>query len=352
MIKSVLVIRNDKIGDFVNTWPALYQLKQALPHASIEVFVDPVLQEFAKACPYVDHVIVDNGDDKAITKAFAARHYDAAIASRSQIRTYRLLRKLNIPYKLAPKLNWYQYLYRHRASIAVPKGLGGWRKSCMMVEHFLADHKIPIPKLPTRYWDLSRERRKWQDYYGQQGEERLIFAHPGTGGSANSISPENFAALLTQVDRLTNISCKFVLTYSGSEVEQAKEIYAQLSAKGVKVAMARPLTNLADFAKSLVAADMFMAGSTGPLHIAGLHDVPTVGFYAGRRSAPKVRWQTLTQSDKRLAFTPPIGRKTGRNMSLIDLDLAAKEIACFLTAQYLKQANVGQASGEEKKCLS
>ncbi len=340
MIKSVLVIRNDKIGDFVLTWPALYELKMALPNASIEVFVDPVLKDFAKACPYIDHVIVDDGDDQAITKAFAERHYDAVIVSRSQIRTYRLLRKLDIPYKLAPKLNWYQYLYQHRTSIEVPKGLGGWRKSCMMVERFLADHRIPVPTLPTRYWDLSHERRKWQDHYGQQGEERLIFAHPGTGGSSGGISPSDFAGLLAQVDKLTAIECKFVLTYSGQEIALAQQIYDLLSAQGIKVVMAEPLASLADFAKSLVAADMFMAGSTGPLHIAGLHNVPTVGFYAGRRSAPKVRWQTLTQSERRLAFTPPVGKKTGRNMALIDFDLAAKEIAAFLDTQYASQSAV------------
>ncbi|WP_281212848.1 glycosyltransferase family 9 protein [Shewanella insulae] len=341
MIKRILVIRNDKIGDFVNTWPALYELKMALPNASIEVFVAPVLEEFAKVCPFVDHVIVDNGDDPAIRQAFASRHYDAVIVSRSQIRTYRLVRQLDIPYKLAPKLNWYQYLYRHRASIEVPKGLGGWRKSCMLVEHFLNDHGIPVPPLPTQYWDISHERRKWQDHYGQQGEERLIFAHPGTGGSANSISPRDFANLLIQVDRQTDIACKFVLTYSGQEISLAQQMYDLLIAQGINVVMANPLSNLADFARSLVAADMFMAGSTGPLHIAGLHNIPTVGFYAGRRSAPKVRWQTLTQSDKRLAFTPPIGKKTGRNMALIDFDLASKEIASFLNTQYARQQAVG-----------
>ena len=92
--------------------------------------------------------------------------------------------------------------------------------------------------------------------------------------------------------------------------------------------------DLKSFARSLVAADMFIAGSTGPLHLAGLHDVPTVGFYAGRRSRPDLKWATMTQASKRLAFTPPIGRRTGRNMALVDTRHAGLEIAKFLDEHY------------------
>jgi len=113
------------------------------------------------------------------------------------------------------------------------------------------------------------------------------------------------------------------------------ELQDRLTANNVKTELAKPLADLAKFARSLVAADMFIAGSTGPLHLAGLHDVPTVGFYAGRRSRPDIRWQTLTQASKRLSFTPPIGRRTGRDMSLIDMEKAASEIAGFLDTYYI-----------------
>ena len=110
----------------------------------------------------------------------------------------------------------------------------------------------------------------------------------------------------------------------------------QKAKSNIKVELATPLKSLADFARSIVAADMFIAGSTGPLHIAGLHNVPTVGFYAGRRSAPKLKWQTLTEPAKRLAFTPPVGRK-GRNMALVDVAHAANEISAFLNQHYAEQ---------------
>lgn len=331
-MKRILVFRHDKIGDFVLLWPALSLLKNALPNASIEVFVAPELKKFALACPYIDHVIVDNGDDRALRKEIAERQYDAALVSLSQFRIYKIIRNLPIPYVLAPKHNWYQYFYKNRTDAQYKVGEGCWRGGCMLVEHFLTSHNLAVPALPQQYWDVSAERAHWQQYYGKQKGEKLIFVHPGTGGSSGSLPPADFVNLLELVAKVTEQDCKFVLTYNGDEIVLAQAIHEQLSEKGVSVIMAQPLKDLTDFAKSIVAADMFMAGSTGPLHIAGLHNVPTVGFYANRGSQPVVRWQTLSQSHKRLAFTPPKGKKTGRNMSLIDFNSTAKTIAEFLNS--------------------
>lgn len=334
MIKRVLAIRHDKIGDFVLYWPALCLLKTAMPEASIEVFVAPAVQALAEACPYVDHVIVDTGDDKAITEKFIARKYDAVIVSCSEFRIYKMVHHLDTAYKLAPKHNWYQYLYRHTADARYKTGEPCWRGGCMLVEHFLTQHGYPIPTLPQQYWDMSAEREKWQSYYDHQGDEKLIFAHPGTGGSSGSLSPADFARLLININRKTRVNCKFVLTFSGDEERLAQEIFDKLDQESVKVVMAKPLSSLADFAKSIVAADMFIAGSTGPLHIAGLHNIATVGFYAGRRSAPIVRWQTLSHRHKRLSYTPPIGKRTGRNMALIDFNAVEKDVVAYLDTHY------------------
>ncbi|WP_254303978.1 glycosyltransferase family 9 protein [Shewanella sp. VB17] len=307
-----------------------------MPEAQIEVFVSPALESLAQACPYIDHVLVDTGDDKAIHAEFADRHYDAVLVSLSQFRIYKIIRHLNIPYMLAPKLNWYQYLYKYTADARYKTGEGCWRGGCMLVKHFLTHHDYTIPELPNLYWNMTAEREKWQNYYNRQDNERLIFVHPGTGGSSGSLSPADFTSLLIKVNELTQINCRFILTYGEDEEKLAQEIFDNLQTQSINVSMAKPLSSLADFAKSIVAADMFIAGSTGPLHIAGLHNIPTVGFYAGRRSAPQVRWQTLTQSHKRLAFTPPVGRKTGRKMSLIDFNTVAAEVSAFLNAHYIK----------------
>jgi ADP-heptose:LPS heptosyltransferase len=336
MMEKILFIRHDKIGDFILTWPAFYILKKALPNTRIEVFVAPVMKSFALTCPYIDDVVVDSGDDTQLVEQIKANNYDAVIVSHSDLRIYRLVTKAAIAYKIAPNHGWFQYLYPHRANTQYKKGEPCWRGSYMLAEQFLNNHQISIPALPAQLWDVSSEREQWRKYYQQQNDEKLIFIHPGTGGSSGSLPVDHFSQLIKQIDKLTSLECRFVLTYNGDEKALALNIQSMLKKTKIKVELATPLKSLADFARSIVAADMFIAGSTGPLHIAGLHNIPTVGFYADRRSQPKVKWQTLTEPAKRLAFTPPIGRRTGRNMALVDVDQAAENISEFLNRHYAK----------------
>ncbi len=332
-MKRILLVRHDKIGDFVLTWPAFFLVRNAFPGASVEVLVARGMEPFASLCPYIDTVFADDDDD-TLTKTIIDRQYDAAIALHSPWRVCKLLRDARVPYTLGPKHNWYQYLYKDRASAKYEKGEPCWRGNCMIVEHFIRRNGVAVPELPLRLWDNSAERENWRAYYGYAGGEKLVFVHPGTGGSSGSLPVEGFVDLLVTMSAATRVATRLILTYSGSERSLAEELRKRLAAKDLVAEMATPLDDLGDFARSLVAADMFMAGSTGPLHLAGLHNVPTVGFYARRRSRPDIRWQTLTQESKRLSFTPPIGRRTGRNMALLDTRNAGMKVAEFLDEYY------------------
>ena len=332
-MNRILLVRHDKIGDFVLTWPAFFLTRTAFAESRIDVLVAPGMEPFARLCPYIDDIITD-GDDGDLAATIVERDYDAAIALHSPWRICRIFREAGIPYTLGPKLHWYQFLYKDRASAKYKKGEPCWRGNCMLIEHFIRRNGREIPEMPSRLWDNSEERQQWRDYYGHSGDERLVFVHPGTGGSSGSLPTDSFVDLLTTLHEATRIPIKLILTFSGEEKPLAENLQHRLAEHSIIADLARPLDDLGDFARSLVAADLFMAGSTGPLHLAGLHDVPTVGFYAGRRSRPDIRWQTLTQAGKRLSFTPPIGRRTGRNMALIDTGEAGRTIAKFLHDHY------------------
>ena len=57
--QNILVIRNDKLGDFMLAWPALALLRRNLPQARIAVLVPEYTAPLARICPSVDEVIVD-----------------------------------------------------------------------------------------------------------------------------------------------------------------------------------------------------------------------------------------------------------------------------------------------------
>jgi len=80
------------------------------------------------------------------------------------------------------------------------------------------------------------------------------------------------------------------------------------------------------FAQHIQFADLFISGSTGPLHIAGALDRPTAAFYTRRRSATSLRWQTLNRPERRLAFSPP-DTAAEEDMSAVDVTAAAAAIS-------------------------
>ena len=48
--------------------------------------------------------------------------------------------------------------------------------------------------------------------------------------------------------------------------------------------------------------DLFIAGSTGPLHVAGSLNKKTVAFYPSKKSSTSLRWTTINDKSNRLAY--------------------------------------------------
>ena len=75
--------------------------------------------------------------------------------------------------------------------------------------------------------------------------------------------------------------------------------------------------------------DIFIAGSTGPLHIAGALNKKTIGFYPRKTSSTSLRWQSINSFDNRMAFSD-IG-KDKKNISIENKKIII-EIQKFITS--------------------
>ena len=63
---KILVIRNDKLGDFVQVFPAFAMLKASNPELKLTALVPAYTAPLAQICPYLDDVIIDSAkNDKA-----------------------------------------------------------------------------------------------------------------------------------------------------------------------------------------------------------------------------------------------------------------------------------------------
>lgn len=311
--KKILVVRNDKLGDFVLTYPAFVLLRNSLPSTEIHALVQGYTAPIAKLCFGIDHLIIDNAKPGlnallVLTRLIRQQNFDAVITLYSTTRIAIATSLARIPYRLAPATKLAQIFYTKR----VPQRRSRSEKpeyiyNRDLIETFLADMHLPMgsngspPFLAFDNDTLANIRTLFYNRFSIPHDHLLVFIHPGSGGSANNLTPQQYAELALQLE--SRLPLTIVISTGPGEVETARLLASLLSEVPHIVYISEE--GLEKFSQHLAIADLFISGSTGPLHIAGALDRPTVGFYTRRRSATALRWQTLNMPDRRLSFSPP-----------------------------------------------
>jgi len=331
---KILVVRNDRLGDFMLAYPTFLLLKQALPRTAIYALVPRYTREMAESCAGIDRVLIDPGpkagwaEQRELIHRIRHGRYGALLTLYSTTRVGFFGFLAHIPYRLAPATKIAQIFYNKR--------LAQRRSHSAKPEHeynldlgrkLLADYGITNVVPPTRPYlrfpedEIALLGAAFRRTRAIPPTDRLIFMHPGSGGSANNLSVDQYAALA----RGLRSPHAFTLVVTAGPGEDASA--ARLAAKlpGLRHTVYHSRDGLRRFAQHIQLADLFISGSTGPLHIAGALDRPTAAFYTRRRSATSLRWQTLNSPERRLAFSPPESAEQ-EDMSAVDIDTAADEI--------------------------
>ncbi|HEX2667642.1 MAG TPA: glycosyltransferase family 9 protein [Gammaproteobacteria bacterium] len=329
----ILVIRNDKLGDFMLAWPALALLRKNLPKARIAVLVPAYTAPLAEACPYVDEVVLDprlkgawrNG--LALARALKPMRFDAVVTLFSRFDTGLGAWLAGIPLRYAPATKLAQLFYNRR----IPQRRSRSEKpeyeynldlaAAYLREQGVAKPKpVAAPYLEFKSAEVQKLKRAFLKQHKIAAGKQLVFLHAGHGGSANNLSLGQYGHLARD---LAGRKRHLVLTAGPAEEAQARRLSSLLEAPHTLLVSK---DGLLPFAKHLAFADLFVSGSTGPLHLAAALDRPTAAFYPRRRSSTALRWQTVNGEGKRLAFMPPEGAEEG-DMGSIDVAQAAVRIA-------------------------
>ncbi|WP_028866482.1 glycosyltransferase family 9 protein [Psychromonas hadalis] len=334
---KILVVRNDKIGDFMLAWPSFAMLKQSLPHIQIDALVPAYTKPLAELCPWIDNVIIDSAkkeDQTSLVATIKAQHYSDYICLFSTTRNALLGYRSKIPYRLAPATKLAQFLFtarlkQRRSQSAKPES----EYNLDLIRHYLQHKKVSVIEVKAPFLTVDKEVQK-QFKKGlycsfSNNIKKLCFVHAGSGGSANNLSLDQYAQLINLISK-AHPEFGFVLTAGPSEEAQAKELQ-QLLETQVESHLYQSTQGLVSFAQTISCADLFIAGSTGPLHIAGACDVPTVGFFPAKRSATPLRWKPLNSEKRHIAFTPQTGGKVQDDMQMIDIDEIKQKLLAFLS---------------------
>ncbi|MFA9487898.1 MULTISPECIES: glycosyltransferase family 9 protein [unclassified Mannheimia] len=337
-MKKLLVIRNDKIGDFMVCFPAFAMLKQSLPEVEITALVPSYTAPLAELCPSIDKVIIDTPDKKdknefnRILQTVKNEQFDAVICFVSDWYNAKLTWQSGIKHRLAPATKLFQFLYNHRLTQRRSQSAKAESEYNLdLARAFLTKHKTNIvePSTPYLTFDektIQTQKAKLYEQLNITSAKKWLFVHSSTGGSANNLSLEQYADLIQGI--LAEFDCYVILTAGKGESEKANALAEKVNHQNV-VAYDKN-DGLQDFSRSLACADLFIAGSTGPLHISGALNIPTIGFYPSRLSAIPRRWKPINDIDKHIAFCPPSDKASQMNLTLISIPNTLETIVPFI----------------------
>jgi len=330
----ILVVRTDKLGDFMLTWPAFAALKACLPQSEVHALVRDYTRPMAELCPWIDLAVLAPeagegiGGWGTLVRQLRAARYDAIITLFSTTTIATAALAAGIPYRLAPATKFAQVFYNHRLMQRRSRSeKPEWEYNVDLVRRFLADHNIaavtppepPLLRFPPQ--ETAALRQRFCAAHGVDAQAHLILIHPGSGGSANNLSLEQYATLAAALHGKRPLY--FVIGCGPGEDFKAETLAALLGPLPHTILRAG---GVADYARYIACMDLFISGSTGPLHVAGALDVPTAAFYPRRRSATPLRWQTLNSLPRRLAFTPEVTAGES-DMNGVNLEAAAQAIS-------------------------
>lgn len=337
--KKILVVRNDKLGDFMLAFPSFALLKQSQPDAEVHALVPRYTQPMAELCPWIDRVIVDPGKKSGIL-AFAtllwrvrAEKYGAIVSLFSTTRVGWLVWLVRIPYRLAPATKIAQIFYnvrltQRRSRSEKPE----YEFNLDLVRRYLTDHNkasvsVSSPYLRFDAHEVAALKQNFCEQFGISTAQKLVFVHPGSGGSANNLSLAQYAQLASLLAKTVGVSV--VITAGPGEEAMARRLVADLNHQGAVVYLYVSVLGLVAFAKHIAFSDLFVCGSTGPLHIAGALNRKTAAFYPRSRVMSSLRWQTINDRERQLAFAP--AETAGEtDMQSIDIAECARKISELL----------------------
>lgn len=287
---NILIVRNDKLGDFITALPACYILKQKFPDCHITVLIAPINQSIAKACDFIDDILLDTGQNTTtLATELRQKKFDLSFTLFSNTRVAIAQWLARIPRRIAPATKIAQIFYNRRII---------QRRSQVKMPEFsynIALIQSEFPNINSQYRQplLSFPEQELKNIYQTfckhlNIQHPMIAFHPGFGGSSDANwHIEEYIALAKSIQDIPDIDIVFTF---GPGDETFHETF--MAKKGnLKTKVYTSQGSVAEFAKLIASFQLFISTSTGTFHLASAVGTPTMTFFADTLFASDKRWQ-------------------------------------------------------------
>lgn len=290
MKSRLLICRTDRLGDVLLSLPALVSLKlSAGTKYDVDFLVAEALVPLLK--PFLEQHSIRPIPFSATSKTWwnhlTTVNYAGAVAFFHDPLVADALKanRIRVRVGLYSKLNSF-FTYNAGKIQRRSRGLKSEADYAQELAHVLAD-RVGIPtanpkpmELPLRGGPAKRDDAYW-------------VLHPGMGGSAQNLSVDTYAHLARLVMQ-AKPGLKTVISVGPAAADAQ---FASLAQVLPDATLIKGLS-LPDFSELLRDADLVVAPSTGPLHLAHWVGTETLGLFSNLPSQRATRWAPMGATGK------------------------------------------------------
>ena len=304
--KNLLIVRTDRIGDVILSLPLAEIVKKYFPDCKITFLVRNYTKDILENHPFIDSIIVLNEMDGKIpvlknVKSIKNFNFDSSIIVYPTFQTSLIIFLCGIKNRIGTGYRWYSFLfnnkiYEHR-KYAERHEL---EYNVNLLKAFGINEKVNPENVNFNLSINKRSSEKIENLlrdFNINLNAPIIIIHPGSGGSAVDLPLNKFKELVEVLSKKGIF--QIVITGSKSEVDICNTLKINDG-----IVNLGGMLNLSELIALINKVDIFIANSTGPLHIAAALGKYTVGFYPNLLACSAKRWGPY--SNKKIIFSPKI----------------------------------------------
>lgn len=272
---NILITRHDKIGDFMTMLPVCKVLKEQTNH-KIVMLVSKVNVAIAQKLDFIDDVIEYSEDTFILLKKLAPYKFDVSISGYIDVNLGFSLLMARIPIRIGPATKIAQIFFNKKIKQRRSKvEKTEWAYNLDLLKQF--DNNLDMTfSTPLVTFDVKRE-------------DFIIF-HAGFGGSSDgNLKLDEYLSLANKASEFT----KIVFCFGPDDMDTKEYIVSNLD---FEANIRDDFTSLWDYTTFIAKSKLFVSTSTGPMHLAGLSNTPTLSFFGNNLFSSSKRWATI--SDK------------------------------------------------------
>jgi heptosyltransferase-3 len=304
--KNILIVRTDRIGDVVLSLPLPGLIKKKYPSCKVAFLTKEYTKSLVEEHPQIDSTIQLFENYKKIffwrnVKEIKKHNFDSCVVVYPTFKIALIIFLSGIKHRVGTGYRWYSFLFNHK-----------FYEHRKFAQYHELEHNVHLLKFFNIEEIPDRKNINFKLQVNKLSEEKveqvlsqfqfnnnlpIIIFHPGSGGSAVDLPVSKMKELIDLT--VKNLQVKIIITGTPEE----KKICEELSADNNVLNLAG-LFNLGELVALINKADLMVANSTGPIHIAAALKKHIIGFYPKIKVCSPERWGPY--SEKSFIFQPEI----------------------------------------------